>query len=633
MWHWVLNLNLWPRTALTISLAFLALFAAFATLGEWALADSTDRLLDKRLVIAQMAASQIDGLLQRVITELEQAQRIAVFTATNPDLTAESGALTHTFDRVGAFAIGIIFSDSTGKIILSYPPSLSPLDTDLSASPHIMDALSYRGVTISTPFVNNRRPVAAISVPVFNGNRFEGVLSALVNLSIPAIMGPLQQATTSGETEHAALVDNQGRSLASTFDLPFLAPGEHTTFYRRALARGVPTVETVPFEIEFPGEKLGELHTMAFVPLRLASWGVAVGGDVNETLAGVRRLWLGMALLGTAVLSSVWAVTLVGTRRLMRPIQYLTRAAQRIAQGDLQTPLQLSSETGEIGTLAGALEHMRSQLLANIEALAQWNDTLETRVAEQTAELRQQQTLSQQLFRRAITAQEDERGRLARELHDDIGQTLTAVQLSLDHLNRSLPGNQTNARDRLERSKTLVEQSLADLRRIIAALRPGVLDQLGLLPALGWTSDHTLRPLGINVTIEADGLYERLPGAVETILFRIAQEAMNNVARHSQGTCLVITVARQNDQVVMTLADDGQGYNLSVPAAIPERSRGLGLAGMQERASLAGGQVTMASIPGRGTTVQVVIPLSGTATAAEAANINCGELEKRAIER
>ena len=148
---------------------------------------------------------------------------------------------------------------------------------------------------------------------------------------------------------------------------------------------------------------------------------------------------------------------------------------------------------------------------------------------------------------------------------------------------------------------------------MITALRPGVLVQLGLVPALGWVADHTLRPLGLHVTIEAGNLQRRLPDEIETILFRIAQEAMSNVARHSEATLLTVRLAQTEGHVTMTLRDNGHGFDLSAITAVPEQERGLGLAGMRERASLAGGQVIVQSEPGQGTTVQVIVPLSSVA--------------------
>jgi two-component system, NarL family, sensor histidine kinase UhpB len=274
----------------------------------------------------------------------------------------------------------------------------------------------------------------------------------------------------------------------------------------------------------------------------------------------------------------------------------------------LQTPLE-ASEGGEIGAMADALEQMRLLLLTNIRELATWNETLEERVEEHTAKLHQQQQMTQQLLRRVIKAQEEERTRISWELHDEIGQTLTAVQLSLDRLVRTST-KEAERRERLERARMLTAHALAELRHLIAALRPGVLDQLGLAPALNWVADHTLRPLGLEVTIEIAGLTERLPGEIETILFRVAQEAMSNVARHSEAQRLDVQLARTAGQVTMTLTDDGRGFDLAAVTLTPSQMHGLGLAGMQERTSLAGGQVTVKSAPGQGTTVHVVVPLS-----------------------
>lgn len=613
--RWVLNLGLWPKMAVAISLGFLALFVAFLLLGEWALRDNTAHLLNERLVLTQMAASQIDGLLQEAIAELEQAHRFADFDPLDPDLSVEADALAHAYGQVGIFASGLVFLDRQGRVVLSHPSQLFLLGVDLSSLPHVAQALAHQKATISEPFLDplHQRPVIAVTVPIWDDDHFSGLLSGLVDLSGTAVETSLMQTIKLGQTAHAALVDRQGRILASTFDLPFLSPGEHVSFYRRAMAQGQPVVETVPFELDLPAEPRNHFHVMAFAPLKNAPWGMVVGGDLDETFAGVQRLQLGLALLSTVALAGVWTATLIGARQLVRPMQNLTRAAHRIAQGDLHTPLQTPA-AGEISVMAVALENMRRQLLANIEALADWNESLEMRVTEQTEELRHQQALTQQLLHRAITAQEEERARLSQELHDGIGQMLTAVELSLDRLRKALPAGEANVHERLERARVLTEQSLADLRRLIAALRPGILDQLGLVPALDWVSDHTLRPLGVMVTLEADGQRERLPSEVETILFRIAQEAMSNVARHSQARHLTIRLWHEAGRVHMILADDGQGCDLSTLAQAADYGRGLGLAGMQERASLAGGQVTIDSRPGHGTTLAVVVPVSDHAT-------------------
>lgn len=596
--------------ALGISLGFVVLFVAFSLLGERALQDSSERLLEERMVIAQMTAGQIDALLARAIAELEEARRFAAFNPDKADLSDEAHMLAHTYGHGKTFSPGITFLDSSGRTVISYPPDLYPAATDLSAMAYVSQALTQRTASVSTPFPEpgSERAVAAVVVPIYDETRFLGLLTGLIDLRGPAIKEPLQQAASLGYSGHALLVDLEGRTLASTFGLPFLSPGEHATFYRQAMTQGEPVVATVPNELNWPGEPPGYPHVMAFVQLQLAPWGVAVGGNVDETFAGVRRLRFGLAFLGVIALAGTWTATLIGTRVLVRPVQRLTESAQRIANGDLQTPLA-APEGGEIGAMAGALERMRSLLLDNIHELANWNETLEARVAERTEKLGQQQALTQQLLRRAITAQEEERARLSRELHDDIGQTLTAVQLSLDRLAKTPLARQSGSRERLDRARELTERTLGDLRHLIVALRPGVLDQLGLVAALGWIADHTLRPLGLEVIIEAETLRQRLPAEIETILFRIAQEAMSNVARHSGARHLHVCLAQHDGEASMTMSDDGRGFDLATVTAVPGSVRGLGLAGMQERASLAGGEVNVSSARGQGTTVKVVVPV------------------------
>ena len=592
---WASGLNLWSKTALLISLGFLALFAAMYVLVERALNDSTQRILDERRVIAQMAANQIDGALKEAVAELQRAYRHADYVAfENP-----SDALT---------MISAIRGQTHSTILLELPV-LFLRETEIPFIPDLNEVSGHAGVSISEPYLEpeHNQPVAAIIVDIHDGTQ-EGVLVGLVDLQSPAILDPLEQAATIGFSGHASLIDRNGQSISSTYPVDFLAPGEHYSFYRRAMAAGLPIVEQVPIEFDLPGEVKGEMHVMAFTPIRIAPWGVAVGGDTDETFAGVQRMRRGMAFLGSITLVGAWFATLIGTRRMLAPVKDLTQAAQRIAQGELYTPL-ISSHAGEIGSLAGALERMRLQLLRNIEELANWNDVLEARVREQTESLLKQQTLTRQLLRRVITAQEEERARISRELHDEIGQTLTIIHLNLDRLTIPKRISKTENLEALQHLRNLTDQALIEVRRVIAAMRPGILDELGLVPALRWMIDQTLRPLGVSVQLDAIELDGRLPGDIETALFRIAQEAVSNVARHSQATRMEIRLERKNGIVTMVLADNGLGWDRTHPAT-SERLRGrLGLAGMKERASLVGGQISIDSTPGEGTVVKTVIPV------------------------
>ncbi len=604
------GLGLWPRMALAISLGFLALFAAFAIVAERALQDSQQRILDERLVITQMVASELDALLLEAISELKAATRFVDFDSMNDALSDEAEALALTFGGPGHFSAGVTFIGTDGRVILSDPPELYAPNEDLSDLPYIAQALAGREPTISEPFMEplNNVPVTAVTVPLYDGNRFLGLLSGLLDLNGPGVRQSLQRATFLGETAHSVLFNKQGETIASTFDLPFLSPGEHGDFYQRVMMTPHPVVEIVEFELDLHNEPEGHLHVMAVAPLQTVPWGVGLGGDVDtETFAAVYALRRSLIILGITAFIAIWTATLLGARRLVRPMQELTEQARQIAAGDLAVNLT-TTKGGEIGEMAAALEDMRCQLLANIEALSELNETLEMRVETQTHDLRHQKLLTEALLGQVITAQESERKRLSYELHDEIGQMLTAVELSLHLLDNVIAPDDVHARQRLQRSERLTRQTVTELRRIIAALRPGVLDQLGLIPALDWLAENMMRPVGIEVTITENEFDGRLPLETETILFRISQEAMNNVVRHGQAAHFWIDLVYGDGRVTLILRDDGRGFDLSRFKDDNRRDK-LGLAGIRERAALAGGDVTIETTPGQGTTICVIIPV------------------------
>lgn len=609
-WEWLIQrIGLWPRLAISLSLGFMALFFVFSTLGERAVRESIARLLEERQLLAEMAAGELEDLFVHAVEELHQLSRGMSLSGIENEalLTTE---LARAYELRTSEFTGLVLLDPNGRLRAAYPPARFSPGTSLLEHPELGLYLKAEGFSISRPFRHpaSGAPVVLLTVPVRSvDGGLQGFVGGLIRLDDARIQQILQRSARLGRIGHALLLDPQGNVVASTLQLPFGSPGEHARFYRQAFADGRPQVAIVPVEPGFPGESPGHLHVMAFAPLRSAPLAVATGGDLDTITAPINRLRWGLALLGLLALGGIWGISLLGAHILIRPVRRLTQAAQRIAAGDLSTPLRVP-EGGEIGAMAEALERMRLRLLENIQELARWSETLELRVAERTEALRQQEALTRQLLRRVLTAQEEERARLARELHDEAGQILTAVQLSLDRLAKTMGEAGPWAQEQLQRTRDLVAQAMEDLRRVIGALRPGVLDQLGLIPALRGVAEALLRPQGILLTLETEGITERLPGEVELILFRIAQEAMHNVARHSQATHVWIRLARGEGDLIMEVRDNGRGFD---PKAVMAggSGRGLGLAGMRERASLIGGQLEIDSYPGRGTIIRVRIPL------------------------
>ncbi len=220
-------------------------------------------------------------------------------------------------------------------------------------------------------------------------------------------------------------------------------------------------------------------------------------------------------------------------------------------------------------------------------------------------ELVKQEDLRRALLRHAVAAQEEERARISRELHDGTAQTLTALSVNLAALQNRLPDDPTLT-ELTHRLRDLSDQMARDLHRLVHDLRPAQLDDLGLSAALQFLTDEITKNVGLKISLQVEGTRSRLDSFAETALYRIAQEALTNVVRHAQTDCASVQLGFEENSVVLRVADQGKGFSFDGRARLPS---GLGLAGMRERAESAGGQFSLHSTPGQGTTVAVRVPL------------------------
>ncbi len=214
-----------------------------------------------------------------------------------------------------------------------------------------------------------------------------------------------------------------------------------------------------------------------------------------------------------------------------------------------------------------------------------------------------------ELLNRLMSVQEEERRRLAREIHDELGQLLTGLSLNLKLCQEAVPAELHVAHERLSRASALVRDSIEHSHRIIANLRPTVLDDLGLVAAVQDEIHQRLYPLDLDVHLQVEGLDNRLPPAVETAVFRIVQEAFSNIIRHAHARHVWVTLQCRDGKLRGIVEDDGVG----VPHNIERSHNGhppFGILGMQERAAALGGYVTVEPRHPRGTRVTLEIPLS-----------------------
>jgi signal transduction histidine kinase len=274
------------------------------------------------------------------------------------------------------------------------------------------------------------------------------------------------------------------------------------------------------------------------------------------------------------------------------------------------TAVPLQAKRGLIGSLVichqdmVSFESKRSLLLTLGQELA-----IAIENARLYHQVQEREVLLGDLLRRAVEAQEEERKRIARELHDGIGQVFTALALGLSGVEETMPRDPMLAREQIGNLKELSMRTMTEMRHLVSDLRPAQLDDLGLVPALHWLADEVHDRLRIDVRVQVTGQRHRLAPEIETVLFRITQEALTNVAKHAHAQQAIVQLTFCNGQVELDVQDNGVGMKPEQVNLRQARHQGWGLAGIQERAALVGGTFDIDSAPGHGTRLTVHIPL------------------------
>ncbi len=228
---------------------------------------------------------------------------------------------------------------------------------------------------------------------------------------------------------------------------------------------------------------------------------------------------------------------------------------------------------------------------------------LEAQTASQYAEVTEARGQLKSLSARLVKMQEEERRALSRELHDEVGQSLSAISVGLSNLSAATKsGNPAGVEQEIAWLRKIVEGSVKTVRNLTLLLRPSMLDDLGLIPALEWQAREVSRQSGLRVNISADSVSDELPEEHKTCIYRVVQEALHNVVKHAGAASVRIVARQERDQIVLAIQDDGNGF-------LAKTTRGLGLLGMEERVKDMGGVLRLQSAPGEGTLISITLPL------------------------
>ncbi|MGD2062221.1 MAG: cache domain-containing protein [Nitrospirota bacterium] len=607
------------RILVIIVMSMLMIFVGLAVVSYLSVRHSIKSSLDARLTLAQIVSDDFDYVIESNLTRLYDMSIAGEFDLQDNDPDPELKAIRRAYEY-SIFSDGIFVLDRRGQLILGYP---DPGDAglDFLSMPYVSGAVAAEKPVISdvyTEEITGRKVIYAL-VPL-HGRDGEtiGVAGGEINPTSYEF-SRIIQAVPSQPSRLIELIDSRGIVIASNDSHRVLTRTDHDEFLGNLIHQRRSVVGTCHrcHEQEGPRAERTE-DTLAFAPLSLAPWGVTVREPREIVFAPSSDLKVRFAVLGLLSLATALLLSLGLSRSIVRPVRELAWAAKRIGQGNLSWPVAVQS-SDELGSLATSFDEMRVRLAYSLESIQRQNLVLEQRVADRTRDLAASHEKLQLLLKRLITAEEEERKRVARELHDDTSQALNAILMSLDAVRSSVPPEDPQ-RDRLA---TIREHCLATLRglhRLIRDLRPPVLDDLGLESAIRWVLESRLRDRNIDHRLEVDAAWgedgarvgPRLERAqTELLLFRVIQEAVTNIVKHAHATHVQVTLRLEGGRWVLRVQDDGIGFDpnrLASDSGDDAEAAGYGILGMKERVALLDGEMTICSNPGAGTEITVVVP-------------------------
>ncbi|MBK9517528.1 MAG: HAMP domain-containing protein [Anaeromyxobacter sp.] len=568
-----------------------------------------DRLLSSRVAAVTAVAAHFD---QELNGDLELLQRLA--SNVGPHLgqgqrgveeKAVLEAFAHFRHREAIFLL------DTARTVLAEAPAGRISAAPKATLPLVEEVLRTGLPRLSGLLVDARGALVHELVPVRD---YSGAVVGVAGGTFdPGRRGfdRMMALLRRGQTGVAELVDAEGVVIASSEPRRTGRPAECAPLLAEMIREKRSGTTRSTECAQAPGAPRRGPELLTFTALTGASWGVVVRQSLDEALPTEGAIpWLAVAGILAGQLGLVGLFAWGAARSVTQPVAVLTAEAERIASGELAWPIPALGED-EVGRLGQALDRMRQGLKGLVESVEQSNERLEQRVRDRTSELkganqqlRERELMRADLLRKVITAQEDERKRVARELHDETTQSLAVLLMRIERSQEAIRAGQDPG---LEEVKVLATWVLDDVHRLILDLRPSVLDDLGLLSAIRWYAQRTLQERGVAVRFEFSEL-GRLPPELETALFRMCQETMSNIARHAQATQVLIEASLEAGRIHVTIEDDGKGFDQAEVASRPGRPH-WGLLGIAERAELLGGKAHIDSSPGAGTRVDVQIPI------------------------
>lgn len=591
------RLGLQLRIMAYVAIGLIVLFGGVAYLGTQAVREATDQVFSERTAFAQSLAHDLDKDFRHLVLDL-QLGADALSLQPREFQTVADRLYSLLYFRPGStwFRVSSVrIVDEQGQLLAAAPASEH--DSPLPAAADIRLAIMQNRPLVlrSQVAAEGQVSFAFVVAPLSADWAYGQSLAVIVNTVGVSDIPP---AVPGGGTAYSLEIFGlDGATIVSTAR-PEEA-GEKSRHYT-ALSKYVETGRSGAEVHRMPrGSPVGD-HVAAIAPLDSGPFYLLLEQpvDLALTLPRQRRHQTIAVSLAGVILSL--AVAYYTTRAVVRPVGRLRAATRAIAEGSLDSPVHVRAQD-ELSELVEDIETMRQQLKRSRDDLEQAKLELEGKVEERTRRL--QETLG-----KVFNAQEEERRRLARELHDEQSQALSAISVSLDRLSRLAGPVSPDLLGEIEQAREMAGSLLRETRRLIYDLRPSVLDDMGLEAAIRWCAEAHLQRQGVQVTIKSVLAPGRLPAPVEVALYRVAQEAIVNIERHAQAGNAGVVLEQHDSSLRMHIWDDGKGFDPDSIGSGVETS-GVGLEGMRERVRLIGGAIEVVSAPGRGVALNIEVPL------------------------
>lgn len=602
-------------------LSIIVVLLSLGIISNLSIDDSIRQSIAERSELAGMLANYTDRLLQSNLTRLYDISVSGAIDLNDRDWRPEAEALKRAY-QYSIFTDGIFLVDLQGNVVYTYPFGQME-KRNLMEIPYVRDVIERKKAVISNIYTEQRtgKKVIYVLVPLKGRDgRVIGAVGGQINPTNYILTNIIRSIPADTETV-IELVDSYGVVIASNNPVRVFTCSDRN----RVLGNLIASKKKAVIKCHRCHEKAGERRNvdfrrttdmLAFAPLSEAPWGVTVREPQKKVFAPSSGLKEKFLILGVISTGTAFLLALGMSKSIVNPIKSLIAATKSIAEGNLGEPVKTVSGD-EIGTLSEGFEIMRQRLRESNEAIQGYNAELEMRVVRRTNELQQSRMRLSVLLHRIITAQEEERKRIARELHDETSQSIAALGMSIEVAAISFKGKELSSEHIAELSGR-VTQLLEGINRIIRDLRPPVLDDLGLESAVRWLLENNLAEKGIRYELNFSDDFHNLITDSETVLnektvlmfFRIIQETIINIYKHSHASSVKVDMSYEDRRVGVRIEDNGVGFDVQQVLKDAETgASGYGILGLRERVSLLEGELNVVSGPGKGTVIEIEIPL------------------------